>query len=105
MAINYADIIATSARSVLTVVLGLIEIGMGLVRMEQGRLWMDQVVVLEGLRAIVRGVQSIRLEIAGEGGSWLDFGAHILRVLFLFIRIRGGIHVVFNWLIEQGGRL
>jgi len=81
---------ATSARRILAVVLGLVEMGLGAMRIKQGVEQRDIIIVLDGLKAIALGVQSILRGCGAEGGTWFDLATETRRLIFLYVRFKGG---------------
>lgn len=80
----------TLARRILAVVLGLVEVGLGAMRIKQGVEQTDINIVLDGLRAIAFGVQSILRGCGAEGGTWLDLATETRRLICLYFRFKGG---------------
>ena len=85
---NLPDI-DTSARRILAIVLGLVEIGLGAVRVKQGLERKNLVAVLDGLKAIVYGLDAIFKGWGAEGATWAELGGETCHLVSLYVRIRG----------------
>ena len=80
----------TSARRILAVVLGLVEVGLGAMRIKQGIEQRDPIIVLDGMKAIVYGLYSILRGWGAEGGTWFDHATETRRLIYLYVRFKGG---------------
>jgi hypothetical protein len=94
----------TSARRILAIVLGAIEVGMGVVRIKQGFEQRDSIICMDGLTAVVCGAKSILSGCVAEGETWLDLGEEAYRLACLYARIRGLRHVLNTVLGLMGQR-
>jgi hypothetical protein len=72
----------TSAKRTLAIVLGSIEVGLGVVRIKQAFEQRAMIVFVDGLKAIMSGWWA-------EGESWLDLAREVRRIVFLYVRIVG----------------
>jgi hypothetical protein len=79
----------TSAKRTLAIVLGSIEVGLGVVRIKQAFEQRAMIVFVDGLNAIVYGLKAIMSGWWAEGESWLDLAREVRRIVFLYVRIVG----------------
>lgn len=84
----------TSAKRILAIVLGLVEVGLGVVQIKQSFEQRSLIVFLDGLNAIAYGVKSILGGWGAEGVAWLDLGKEARHIVCLFVRIKGLRHVL-----------
>ena len=90
----------TSARRVFAIVLGAVEVGLGLVRIRQGIEQRCLIIILDGLTAIVYGAKSLLSGWGADGETWLDLGKEARRLVCLYVRIQGLRHLL-NVLLES----
>jgi hypothetical protein len=96
----------TTAKRILAIVLGSIEVGLGVVRVIQGFEQRNLITILDGLNAIACGAKSIVSGWGGEGETWLDLGKEVRRLVCLYFRIKElrpllQFHLELTELLEQ----